>query len=118
MLCTEMDVHLDDEEQQADGNHRNYYSQKSVTMADGRVVLDIPRDRNGQFDQLLIPKYARQFPDFDDKIIALYARGMSTRDIQSHIKELMASRFPRAWAPRSPRPSWMRPWPGRTGHSR
>jgi transposase-like protein len=43
-------------------------------MADDRVVLNIPRDRNGQFDPLLIPKYARRFPGFDDKIIALYAR--------------------------------------------
>jgi putative transposase len=73
-LSAEMDVHLDDEEQQAGGNHRNGYSQKSVTMADDRVVLNIPRDRNGQFDPLLIPKYARRFPGFDDKIIALYAR--------------------------------------------
>jgi putative transposase len=83
-----MDVHLDDEEQQAGGTHRNGYSQTSVTMADDRLVLDIPRDRNGQFDPLLIPKYARRFPGFDDKIIALYARGMSTRDIQAHIEEI------------------------------
>ena len=88
MLSAEMDVHLDDDDQQAAGNHRNGYSQKSVTMADDRVVLDIPRDRNGQFDPLLIPKYARRFPGFDDKIIALYARGMSTRDIQAHIEEI------------------------------
>jgi putative transposase len=52
------------------------------------VVLDIPRDRHGQFDPTLIPKYARRFPHFDDKIIALYARGMSTRDIQAHIEEI------------------------------
>jgi putative transposase len=88
MLSAEMDVHLDDDDQQAAGNHRNGYSQKTVTMADDRVVLDIPRDRNGQFDPLLIPKYARRFPGFDDKIIALYARGMSTRDIQAHIEEI------------------------------
>lgn len=88
MLSAEMDEHLDDEAQQALGNHRNGYSQKSVTMADDRVVLDIPRDRNGQFDPLLIPKYARRFPGFDDKIIAMYARGMSTRDIQAHVEEI------------------------------
>ena len=88
MLETEMDVHLDDPEQQADGNHRNGYSSKTVTMDDDRVVLDIPRDRHGQFDPTLIPKYARRFPGFDEKIIALYARGMSTRDIQGHIEEL------------------------------
>ncbi|MCE7509563.1 IS256 family transposase [Alloalcanivorax xenomutans] len=88
MLSAEMEEHLDGEEQQAAGNHRNGYSRKSVTMADDQVVLDIPRDRNGQFDPLLIPKYARRFPGFDDKIIALYARGMSTRDIQAHVEEL------------------------------
>ena len=47
MLSAEMDVHLDDEAQQAAGNHRNGYSHKSVTLADDRVVLDILRDRNG-----------------------------------------------------------------------
>ena len=88
MLETEMDVHLDDPEQQAAGNHRNGRSSKTVTMDDDRVVLDIPRDRHGQFDPALIPKYARRFPGFDEKIIALYARGMSTRDIRGHIQEL------------------------------
>jgi len=88
MLETEMDVHLDDPEQQAAGNHRNGRSSKTVTMDDDRVTLDIPRDRHGQFDPTLIPKYARRFPGFDEKIIALYARGMSTRDIRGHIQEL------------------------------
>lgn len=88
MLSAEMDIHLGDDAQQAAGNHRNGYSQKTVTMADDRVVLDIPRDRNGQFDPLLIRKYARRFPGFDDEIVALYARGMSTRDIQAHIEEI------------------------------
>ncbi len=88
MLETEMDVHLDDPEQQDAGNHRNGRSSKTVTMDDDRVVLDIPRDRHGQFDPALIPKYARRFPGFDEKIIALYARGMSTRDIRGHIQEL------------------------------
>ena len=88
MLETEMDVHLDDPAQQAAGNHRNGRSSKTVTMDDDRVTLDIPRDRHGQFDPTLIPKYARRFPGFDEKIIALYARGMSTRDIRGHIQEL------------------------------
>jgi putative transposase len=52
------------------------------------VLLDIPRDRNGPFDPLRIPKCARQFPGFDDTIIALFARGMSTRDIRAHIEEI------------------------------
>lgn len=56
LLETEMDVHLDDPEQQAASNHRNGRSSKTVTLDDGRVLLDIPRDRHGQFDPALIPK--------------------------------------------------------------
>jgi len=88
MLATELDVHLADPDQVAAGNHRNGTSTKTVQFAEERVVLDIPRDRHGQFDPALIPKYARRFPGFDDKIVALYARGLSTRDIQAHVREL------------------------------
>lgn len=52
------------------------------------MVLDIPRDRNGTFDPLLIGKYQRRFPEFDRKIVSLYARGMTTREIQGHIEEI------------------------------
>lgn len=88
MLNAELDVHLAAEEQEAAGNHRNGTSPKTVTTSDGRIVLDIPRDRHGQFDPALIPKYQRRFPGFDAKILALYARGMSTRDIRAHVGEL------------------------------
>lgn len=88
MLNAEMDVHLDSDAEQADGNHRNGSSQKTVLGDDGELVLSIPRDRHGRFDPALIAKYQRRFPGFDDKIIALYARGMSTRDIQGHVREL------------------------------
>lgn len=88
MLNAEMDAHLSCEEQQSTGNHRNGSSQKTILTGDGRVILDIPRDRHGQFDPALIPKYQRRFPGFDDKILALYARGMSTRDIRAHVGEL------------------------------
>ena len=88
MLEGEMEAHLDEPDQQEAGNHRNGRSSKTVTMDGERVVLDIPRDRHGQIDPTLIPKYARRFPGFDDKIIALYARGMSTRDIRAHIQEI------------------------------
>ena len=88
MLNTEMDVHLSAETEQAAGNHRNGSSSKSVDTDSDRIVLDIPRDRQGRFDPVLIGKYQRRFPGFDDKIIALYARGMSTRDIQAHVGEL------------------------------
>lgn len=88
MLNAELDVHLDSESEQAAGNHRNGSSQKTVLSDDGELVLSIPRDRHGRFDPVLIRKYQRRFPGFDEKIIALYARGMSTRDIQAHVGEL------------------------------
>ncbi len=88
MLDAEMAVHLDSEAEQAAGNHRNGSSQKTVLSEDGELVLSIPRDRHGRFDPALIRKYQRRFPGFDEKIIALYARGMSTRDIQAHVGEL------------------------------
>ena len=88
MLNAEMDVHLDGESEKHAGNHRNGFSTKTVLSEDGELVLSIPRDRQGRFDPALIAKYQRRFPGFDDKIIALYARGMSTRDIQAHVGEL------------------------------
>jgi putative transposase len=88
MLNAELDVHLGDEAEQAAGNHRNGTSPKTVDTGSERVILDIPRDRHGRFDPVLIAKYQRRFPGFDDKIIAMYARGMSTRDIQAHIEEI------------------------------
>jgi putative transposase len=86
MLDAEMDVHLDDEAEQ--GNHRNGYSQKTVLTDSEVLPLSIPRDRHGRFEPKLIEKYKRRFPGFDEKVIALYARGMSTRDIQAHVLEL------------------------------
>jgi putative transposase len=88
MLNAEMDVHLNADAERETGNHRNGTSRKTVLTDTEPVVLDIPRDRHGRFDPALIGKYQRRFPGFDDKIIALYARGMSTRDIRSHVGEL------------------------------
>ena len=88
MLNAEMDIHLDSEAEQFAGNHRNGTSSKTVLTPEGPLELAIPRDRHGRFDPALIAKYRRRFPGFDDKIIALYARGLSTRDIQGHVREL------------------------------
>ena len=88
MLGAEMEFHLADPEERDAGNHRNGTSRKTVDTGSERIVLDIPRDRQGRFDPVLIAKYQRRFPGFDEKIIAMYARGMSTRDIQAHIEEL------------------------------
>ena len=88
MLNAEMDVHLGSEAESDAGNHRNGTSAKTVLTPEGPMELSIPRDRHGRFDPALIGKYRRRFPGFDDKIIALYARGMSKRDIQAHVREL------------------------------
>ena len=88
MLDAEMDVHLEGEAEQGTGNHRNGRSPKRVLTQSGSLPLSIPRDRHGRFEPKLIEKYKRRFPGFDEKIVALYARGMTTRDIQAHIREL------------------------------
>ncbi|MEZ4650119.1 MAG: IS256 family transposase [Candidatus Eisenbacteria bacterium] len=88
ILETEMDVHLADESEEEAGNHRNGKSPKTVLTDTGEITLSIPRDRHGRFEPRLIEKYRRRFPGFDDKVIALYARGMTTREIQAHIREI------------------------------
>jgi putative transposase len=69
-------------------NSRNGYGRKSVVTDTGRIALDVPRDRLASFDPQLIAKYKRRFPGFDDKVISMYARGMSTREIAGHLLEL------------------------------
>ncbi|MFV0444412.1 MAG: IS256 family transposase [Planctomycetaceae bacterium] len=85
-LNAEMDHHLGREDQGA--NSRNGYGRKTVTTDGGRIEIEVPRDRAGSFDPQLIAKYQRRFPGFDDKIISMYARGMSTREITGHLREL------------------------------
>jgi transposase-like protein len=69
-------------------NRRNGKSAKTVQGEAGRLTLTTPRDRNGTFEPLLIPKHERRLAGFDDKVLALYAKGMSTRDIQELVKTL------------------------------
>ena len=68
-------------------NQRNGKSSKTVLTDDGPLRLDIPRDRDGSFAPILIPKHERRFTGFDDKIIAMYARGMSVREIRAFLSE-------------------------------
>lgn len=72
------------------GNHRNGTTAKTVLTDEGPLPVAIPRDRAGTFEPLLIGKHERRFTGFDDKIIALYARGMSVREIQGHLLDLYA----------------------------
>ena len=68
-------------------NHRNGASGKTVLTEDGPLRIEVPRDRSGSFEPLLIPKHARRFTGFDDKIVAMYARGMTVREIQGFLAE-------------------------------
>jgi putative transposase len=109
MLNTEMDVHLDRRElaeavdgvlavaeppaadesaERAGKNRRNGHSKKTVSGDMGDLTLKTPRDRNGSFEPKLIGKHQRRLAGFDEKILALYAKGMTTRDIQEIVKEL------------------------------
>lgn len=69
------------------GNHRNGVSGKTVHTDNGPLRIDVPRDRAGSFEPVLIPKHERRFTGFDDKIVALYARGMTVREIQGFLVE-------------------------------
>jgi putative transposase len=69
-------------------NHRNGTSRKTVLTDSGAVRIEVPRDREGTFEPLLIGKHERRFQGFDDKILALYARGMTVREIQGYLREM------------------------------
>ena len=70
------------------GNARNGKSQKTIRGDFGEMAVEIPRDRQGSFDPQLIPKHRAQFSGFGDKILSLYARGMTVREIQGHLQEM------------------------------
>jgi transposase-like protein len=70
------------------GNTRNGTTPKTVITDQGRIPIDTPRDRNGAFEPQLVRKRQRRFKGFDDKILALYSRGLSTRDIEAHLAEI------------------------------
>jgi putative transposase len=88
LLNAELDEHLDEDRGDGRTNRRNGSSKKSVLTGTSKLSLDIPRDRSGTFDPKLIAKYQRRFPEFDDKIISMYARGMTVREIRGHLEEL------------------------------
>lgn len=91
-LNTEMDHHLGYDKGEAppedQANRRNGHSLKTMRGEQGPVETLVPRDREGSFEPQLIKKHERSLAGFDGKILAMYARGMSTRDIQSHMQEV------------------------------
>ena len=68
-------------------NQRNGVTAKTVLSGDGKMRIETPRDRDGSFEPLLLPKHARRFTAFDDSIVALYARGLTVREIQGYLAE-------------------------------
>ena len=91
-LEAEMDEHLGYEKNSVEGNNsgnsRNGYSKKSIKSNYGDSVLEIPRDRNGEFEPQIIKKQQTMANGIDEQIIAMYAKGMSTRDIEDHLKAI------------------------------
>src|SRR5260221_9061114 len=76
-----------DAKSQQTSNQRNGRSGKTVLTEDGPLRIEVPRDRDGSFEPLLIPKHERRFTGFDDKIIAMYARGMTVREVQGFLAD-------------------------------
>jgi putative transposase len=89
-LGAELGHHLAEEaaEPAAPHNHRNGTTPKTVQTDTSALRLDIPRDRAGTFEPRLVPKHQRRLPGFDEKVISLYARGLTVREMQAHLAEL------------------------------
>ena len=90
LLEAEMTHHLGHERngRRRGSNARNGHSAKTVHTETGSVAIQVPRDREGSFQPQLISKHQRRMEGFDEKVLALYARGMTTRDISEHLREL------------------------------
>ena len=95
-LETELDTHLGYAKHarkgNANGNMRNGYSQKTLKGEQGHLEIEMPRDRQGTFEPQLVKKGQTRLEGFDDKILAMDARGMTTRDIQAQLQERDAGR--------------------------
>ena len=92
LMEAEMDATLGYEKNQKGAlqsdNKRNGHSTKTLKSQYGEFQIDVPRDRNGEFEPKLVPKYQRDISGIEEKVISLYARGMSTRDIHDQLKDL------------------------------
>lgn len=92
MLQQEMDEYLGYDKYSPEGHHsgnsRNGKTKKTLRSNYGSIDLEVPRDRKSEFEPAVVKKHQRSISSFDDKIISMYAKGMSTRDIQAHVEEL------------------------------
>ncbi len=77
-----------DQAQKPTKNRRNGSSKKVLRSDQGPLEIEVPRDREGVFEPVIVPKHQREFKGFDDKILSMYARGMTTREIAGHLKEI------------------------------
>ena len=91
-LAGELKAHLQEQAEAGQQNSRNGHSKKTVQSNHGEMELSIPRDRQGSFEPVLVPKHQRRIAELDEKILALYARGMSTRDISAQLEELYGAK--------------------------
>ena len=90
MLKAELDEHLSQEKQEEDTEiyYRNGNSKKTVKSSTGDLSLNISRDRNSTYSPLFVPKHARMVDNIEDVVIGLYARGMTTRDIEDQLRDI------------------------------
>lgn len=92
MLEAELDEHLGYERYEAQGknsgNSRNGYNKKTVQTELGETELRVPRDRNGEFSPKVIEKYQTKTEDLENRVVAMYAKGMSNRDIEDHLRDI------------------------------
>ncbi len=97
MLNAEMDAHLGYEknslENKTNDNRRNGYGEKQIQGSFGQTSIQVPRDRDGSFEPIVVPKYKKDVSDIEDKVIALYGRGMSQRDISETINDIYGFRL-------------------------
>jgi putative transposase len=93
-LGAEMTHHLGyapgDDKPTGTANHRNGNSAKTLLTDEGPLRIEVPRDRHGAFEPQIVGKHERRFTGFDDKIIALYSRGLTVREVQAHLQEMYA----------------------------
>ena len=99
-LAAEFNHHLDKESEENSclntdqNNRRNRFSSKTIQSKERELELSIPRDRQGHFEPILVPKHQRRLVGLDEKILAMYARGLSTRDISAQLEELYGAQIP------------------------
>lgn len=87
-ITTHLGYEKHDQSEKDTTNRRNGRTKKTVRSDQGPLEIEIPRDREGTFEPAIVPKHQREFKGFDDKIISMYSRGMTTREITEHLKEI------------------------------